>query len=152
MARHFERCSDLAPLVGQEIAASAWLEIGQDRIDRFADATSDHQWIHVDADRARRETEHGRTVAHGFLVLALFAPMFEDTIVIEDTTSSINYGFNRLRFTAPVLSGTAVRTRFTLAGFDPVAGGAQLTWAAVVERRGEDKPAIAAEWLMRRYS
>jgi acyl dehydratase len=103
-------------------------------------------------ERAKREAPSGRTIAHGFLIVSLLAPLFENTIMVGGTSSSINYGFNKLRFTGPVMSETRIRARFTLAGYDAVQGGAQLTWAVTIEREGEEKPALVAEWLMRRYA
>jgi len=141
----------LAPLAGREIAVSDWLMVSQAMIDEFAAATDDRQWIHVDVARAKREAPSGRTIAHGFLVVSLFAPLFENTIQVGGTSASINYGFNKLRFTGPVMSDTRIRARFTLAAYDEVKGGAQLTWAVTIEREGEEKPAVVAEWLMRRY-
>jgi acyl dehydratase len=148
----FETIADLALMAGREIAASDWLAVTQAKIDEFAAATDDRQWIHVDVERAKREAPSGRTIAHGFLIVSLLAPLFENTIMVGGTSSSINYGFNKLRFTGPVLSETRIRARFTLAGYDAVQGGAQLTWAVTIEREGEEKPALVAEWLMRRYA
>ncbi len=119
----------------------------QAKIDEFAAATDDRQWIHVDVERAKREAPSGRTIAHGFLIVSLLAPLFENTIMVGGTSASINYGFNKLRFTGPVMSETRIRARFTLAGYDAVQGGAQLTWAVTIEREGEESPALVAEWL-----
>lgn len=148
----FATIAELAPMAGREIAVSDWVDVTQAVIDEFAHATNDHQWIHVDVERAKKEAPSGRTIAHGFLIVSLLAPMFENTIVVGGTSASINYGFNKLRFTAPVMSGTRVRTRFTLSAYEEVKGGAQLTWGVTVEREGEEKPAVVAEWLMRRYA
>ena len=148
----FATIADLAPMAGREIAASDWLAVTQAQIDEFAAATDDRQWIHVDVERAKREAPSGRTIAHGFLIVSLLAPLFENTIMVGGTSSSINYGFNKLRFTGPVMSETRIRARFTLAGYDAVQGGTQLTWAVTIEREGEEKPALVAEWLMRRYA
>ena len=148
----FNTIADLAPMAGREIAASDWLAVTQAKIDEFAAATDDRQWIHVDVERAKREAPSGRTIAHGFLIVSLLAPLFENTIMVGGTSASINYGFNKLRFTGPVMSETRIRARFTLAGYDAVQGGAQLTWAVTIEREGEEKPALVAEWLMRRYA
>lgn len=148
----FAAIADLAPMAGRDIATSEWLAVTQTMIDEFAAATDDRQWIHVDVERAKREAPSGRTIAHGFLIVSLFAPLFENTIMIGGTSASINYGFNKLRFTGPVLSDTRIRARFTLANYDAVQGGAQLTWSVTIEREGEEKPALVAEWLMRRYA
>ncbi len=142
----------LSAHAGKELAVSDWLLIDQGMIDRFAKATDDRQWIHVDVERARAEMPNGHTIAHGFLLVSLLAPLFENTIFIGGTTSSINYGFNRLRFTAPVMSGSSIRARFTLGAYEAVAGGAQLTWSVTIERQAEERPALVAEWLMRRYA
>lgn len=101
--------------------------------------------------RARAQMPQGRTIAHGFLIVSLLAPLFEETIEIGGTSSAINYGFNRLRFTAPVMSESRIRGRFDLKAYDDVPAGAQLTWAATIDIEGEEKPAVVAEWLMRRY-
>lgn len=146
------RIADLGAMAGREIAVSDWILVSQAMIDEFAAATDDRQWIHVDVERAKKEAPGGKTIAHGFLVVSLFAPFFENTIQVGGTSASINYGFNKLRFTGPVMSGTRIRARFTLAAYEEVKGGAQLTWAVTIEREGEDKPAIVAEWLMRRYA
>lgn len=148
----FATIAELAPMAGRELAVSDWILVSQAMIDEFAKATDDHQWIHVDVERARREAPSGRTIAHGFLIVSLLAPMFENTIQIGGTSASINYGFNKLRFTGPVMSETRARARFTLAAYEEVKGGAQLTWSVTVEREGEEKPAVVAEWLMRRYA
>lgn len=148
----FATIAELAPMAGQELAVSDWIMVSQAMINEFAQATDDHQWIHVDVERAKKEAPSGRTIAHGFLIVSLLAPMFENTIQIGGTSASINYGFNKLRFTGPVMSETRVRTRFTLAAYEEVKGGAQLTWSVSVEREGEEKPAVVAEWLMRRYA
>lgn len=147
----FAQIADLAPMAGREIAVSDWILVSQAMIDEFAEATDDRQWIHVDVARAKKEAPGGKTIAHGFLVVSLFAPFFENTISVGGTSASINYGFNKLRFTAPVTSETRIRARFTLAAYEEVKGGAQLTWAVTIEREGEEKPAVVAEWLMRRY-
>lgn len=141
----------LQPLAGHKVATSDWVRVTQPMIDRFAEATNDKQWIHVDVDRARDAFEHGKTIAHGFLIVSLLAPMFENTIQVGGTSASINYGFNRLRFTAPVRRDSAIRAHFVLKAYDEVEGGAQLTWSVTIEIEGEEKPAMVAEWLMRRY-
>lgn len=147
----FDTIDALAPYVGREVAVSDWLDVTQRMIDEFAAATDDRQWIHVDVERARAETPYGSTIAHGFLMVSLLAPLFERTISIGGAAIGLNYGFNRLRFTAPVASGSSVRARFVLAAFDAIPGGAQLTWSVTMERRSEERPALVAEWLMRRY-
>lgn len=148
--RVFSRISDLSNHVGEELAVSDWFEVTQARIDTFADATDDHQWIHTDPARARRESPWKTTVAHGFMTLGLLAPLFASALDVRSTTASINYGLNRVRFPSPVLAGDGIRARFTLAAYEDLDPGAQLTWSVVIEREGQEKPAVVAEWIMRR--
>lgn len=143
---------DLARLrehVGREVATSDWLEVTQAHIDAFADATGDAQWIHLDSERAARESPYGATIAQGFLTLSLLTRMLQSALVIRGARAAINVGFNRVRFTAPVRAGSRVRARFALAALDEVEGGVQLTWNVTVEREGEAKPALVAQWLGR---
>jgi acyl dehydratase len=142
---------DLRDRIGQEIVVSEWMEITQERIDRFADATEDHQWIHVDVERARRESPFQATVAHGFLTLSMLSRLLNSSIKFGTAKMGVNYGFNRLRFTGPVPAGSRVRGRFTLNALDEIEGGVQTTWGVVVEREGSEKPCLVAEWLTRRY-
>ncbi len=142
---------DLRDRIGQEIVVSEWMEITQERIDRFAGATEDHQWIHVDVERARRESPFQTTVAHGFLTLSMLSRLLNSSIKFGTAKMGVNYGFNRLRFTAPVPSGSRLRGRFTLRALEEIEGGVQTTWAVVVEREGSDKPCLVAEWVTRRY-
>ena len=134
--------------VGQPVGVSSWIEVGQDRIDQFADATDDHQFIHVDQELAR-QTPFGGTIAHGFLSLSLLSRMAADVMLIPDTTRmAVNYGLDRVLFLAPVKSGKRVRGRFTLDGVDEKAPGQLLIRQTVsVEIEGEDKPALTAQWL-----
>jgi acyl dehydratase len=148
----FDTIDALAAHVGKEIAVSDWLAVSQPMIDAFAAVTDDRQWIHVDVERARTEAPLGKTIAHGFLLMSLLAPLFEKTIFIGGAVMGINYGFNRMRFTAPVVSGSSVRARFVLTAFDQVSGGAQLTWSVTMDRKAEERPALVADWLMRRYA
>jgi len=141
----------LKSCVGQEVSISDWLSVTQSRINAFADVTDDHQWIHTDPERAAREAPSGATVAHGFLTLSLIAPLFASAVSVANTRVSINYGFNRIRFTAPVVSGDRIRARFTLLEYKELRPGAQITWKVAVERAGGDKPAVVAEWIMRCY-
>lgn len=148
----FERLSDLQPVVGQPLGTSDWVEVDQDRIDRFADATGDHQWIHVDPERAR-QGPFGTTVAHGFLTLSLLPLFFETGFSIRDVRLGINYGLNRVRFPAPVPVGSRLRAHFKLLSYEALEpGGAQLTVEVTVEREGSDKPVCVAESVSRRYS
>ena len=149
--REFATLDAMRALVGQEVAVSDWVEIGQERVNQFADATDDHQWIHVDLERARTESPFGAPIAHGFLTLSLLSSLFEKTIRMVDATMVINYGLNQVRFPAPVPVGSRVRARLTLAKIDDLDQGAQLEWHVVVEREGGAKPVCVAELLLRRY-
>jgi acyl dehydratase len=144
------KLEELEGRVGQEIAVSPWYRITQEQIDRFADATEDHQWIHVDRERAR-SSPFGGTIAHGFLTLSILPKLVETSFRVADRKMGVNYGLNKLRFTAPVPSGSNVRARFTLGKYERLEGGAQLTWKVTVEREGGDKPCLVAEWLIRQY-
>jgi acyl dehydratase len=141
---------ELEARVGQEIGVSPWLEVTQERIDTFAKAIDDFQWIHVDRERAK-SSAYGGTIAHGFLTLSLLSHLAESTFSFSDRKMGVNYGLNRVRFTAPVPSGSRVRARFTLAGFEKLDGGVQVTWGTVVEREGSEKPVLVAEWIGRHY-
>jgi len=142
---------DLESRVGQEVAVSPWIQITQERIDTFARAIEDFQWIHVDRERAKA-SPFGGTIAHGFLTLSLLSHLSERTFSFSDRKMGINYGINRVRFTSPVPSGAKVRARFTLAKYEKLDGdGVQVTWSVVMEREGADKPALVAEWLGRHY-
>ena len=146
----FQHLADLQSRVGQTLGASAWIEIDQARIDLFAQATGDHQWIHVDPVRAAAGP-FGTTIAHGFLTLSLLPEMFASAFSVEDARMGVNYGLNRVRFTAPVPVGSRLRGHFKLLAFEPVAGGAQLAVEVTIEREGADKPVCIAESLTRRY-
>ncbi|HVB47290.1 MAG TPA: MaoC family dehydratase [Burkholderiales bacterium] len=136
--------------VGEEIGVSPWLEVTQERIDLFAKAIDDHQWIHVDRERAR-SSPYGTTIAHGFLTLSLLSHLSEITFSFSDRKMGVNYGLNRVRFTAPVPSGSKVRARFTLAKYEKIEGGVQVTWNVVMELEGGDKPVMVAETIARHY-
>ncbi|HJQ26339.1 MAG TPA: MaoC family dehydratase [Blastocatellia bacterium] len=143
---------ELKTLAGEEVGTSDWFEVTQDRISAFADATEDHQWIHIDAERARTASPFGTTIAHGFLTLSLLPHLAAQAYRVQgDFKMGINYGLNRLRFISPVPSGSRVRARFTLQSVEDVAGGVQLAVVATVEIEGGQKPALVAEWLMRYY-
>jgi acyl dehydratase len=137
--------------IGRELAISGWLEVSQARIDQFADATGDHQWIHVDAARAAAESPFKTTIAHGFLTLSLVGSLLRDAIKPTGLQMSINYGLNRVRFVSPVPSGSRIRGRFTVAGVEEAGGSIQTAWQATIEREGGDKPACVADWLVRYY-
>ena len=143
--------AELPALVGQEVATSDWITITQQQVNMFADATGDHQWIHVDVERARAGP-FGAPVAHGFLTLSLVPKFFESAIEIRDTRMGVNYGLNKVRFTAPVPVGSRLRARLTLQAAEPVApDGMQMTWLVTVEREGSDKPVCVAESLARNF-
>jgi acyl dehydratase len=151
--RVIEGIEELKSLIGEEVGASDWFEVTQSRINDFADATEDHQWIHIDVERARTDSPFGSTIAHGFLTLSLLPHFAAQAFTVRGNFKmGINYGLNRLRFISPVKSGSRVRARFTLQAVEDVAGGAQITWAVTVESEGGAKPALAAEWLVRYYA
>ena len=141
---------DLEARVGREIGVSPWCTVGQERIDLFAQATEDRQWIHVDPARAAAGP-FKTTVAHGFLTLSLLARLAELAFSPSGIQMAVNYGLNKVRFTAPVPSGARVRARFALTKLERIAGGAQLVLNATVEREGSEKPCLVAEWLVRYY-
>ena len=149
--RSFEHLSDLVPLVGQEIGVSDWITVDQARIDGFAEATGDRQWIHIDPARAAAGP-FGSTIAHGFLTLSLLPEMGASAMTVADTRMGVNYGLNRVRFTAPVPVGSRLRGQFKLLAFEPIEGGAQLTMQVTMQREGSDKPVCVAESLARRYT
>jgi acyl dehydratase len=151
MQHHIDNLHQLQDLVGQEVGVTPWFTITQTRIDQFAEAIEDRQWIHVDTERAQRESPYGTTVAHGFLTLSLLSFFLAEAVRLPHIRMGINYGLNRVRFPAPVPAGSTVRAHFTLLAFDDLPGGAQLTWHVVVEREGSDKPCCVAEWVTRRY-
>jgi acyl dehydratase len=147
----FDSTEQLAGKVGEEIVVSDWLEVTQERINQFADATGDHQWIHVDVERARRESPFNAPIAHGFLTMSLLSHFLNQSLGFGRSRMGVNYGFNRLRFTAPVRAGSRVRTRFRLKEFHRIEGGVQMVWDVVMECEGEAKPVLVAEWIGRRY-
>lgn len=143
--------SALTEIVGQERGPSEWLEVDQARIDEFAHATGDPQWIHTDPVRAASEGPFGTTVAHGFLTLSLVVPLMSDALALTGYRMGLNYGVNRVRFPAPVPSGSRVRARFTVQTVEDVPGGEQAVVLATVEREGGDKPVCVAELVVRMY-
>jgi acyl dehydratase len=146
----FERLVDLQALVGQELGVSDWVTVDQRRIDQFADATGDHQWIHIDPVRAAAGP-FGATVAHGFLTLSLLPEMSATAFQVRDTRMGVNYGLNRVRFPAPVPSGSRLRGRFKLLAYEAIEGGAQVTVEVTMEREGSAKPVCVAESVGRRF-
>ncbi|MCO5101867.1 MAG: MaoC family dehydratase [Burkholderiaceae bacterium] len=150
--RVFESLAELAGCVGEEIAVSDWVEVSQARIDAFAQATGDRQWIHVDPERAAKGP-FGTTIAHGYLTLSLL-PMFADSAIeLRGVRMSVNYGLNRVRFPAPVPAGSRLRARFRIVSVEDIGGGGlQITTEATIEREGGDKPVCIAETVARRYA
>ena len=150
MTRHLA-LHGLSRHVGHELGVSDWVSIDQGRIDRFAAATGDDQWIHLDAGRASRESPYGATIAHGFLTLSLVTSLLRDTLAIDDAGMIVNYGCDRVRFVSAVPAGASIRARFTLAGVDTKADSVQVTWGVVIERQGHDKPCVVLDWKVRYY-
>jgi acyl dehydratase len=147
----FQTLSDLAACTGQEVAVSDWITITQQQVNLFAEATGDHQWIHVDPEKARAGP-FGGPVAHGFLTLSLLPKFFESSFEILGSRLGVNYGLNKVRFTAPVPVGSRLRARMKLLATEPIDNaGLQMTWQVTVEREGADKPVCVAESLVRRY-
>jgi acyl dehydratase len=142
----------LANRVGEEIATSDWLQITQDRIDQFADATGDHQWIHIDAERCAKESPFKTTIAHGFLTLSLIPYFKGQTIAYDGVKMGINYGTNRVRFMTPVTVNSKLRARFKLAACEAITGGVQTVFEVTIEIEGHAKPACVAELVTRAYS
>ena len=144
--------AELRSRIGQEIGVSEWRLITQEQIDRFAEVTGDNQWIHVDVERARRESPYGVPIAHGFLTVSMLSGMAQDVVKITDPYKMrINYGFNRLRFTDAVPAGSRIRARFTLNSLKDLDSAIEVAWGVVVEVEGREKPALVAEWLGRTY-
>ena len=146
-----ESVARLSEHLGQEVAVSDWLEVSQERIDQFAEATEDRQWIHTDPERAARESPFKETIAHGFLTLSLLSELGKLAMSVGGVRMGINYGLNRVRFVRPVPAGSRIRGRFRLATLEEIKGGVQATWSVTVEREGGDKPCCVAEWLVRYY-
>lgn len=149
--REIHSLAELKSLVGQEVAVSDWIKISQERINTFADATGDHQWLHVDVERAKRESPFGGPIAHGFLTLSLLPMLLENTISMTDVKMAVNYGLNKVRFPAPVPVDSNLRARLKLLEVEDITGGAQIIWEVVMEREGSEKPVCVAESIMRRY-
>jgi acyl dehydratase len=144
----FSSADEFKAAVGQEVGVSDWFEIDQDRINTFAEATGDHQWIHVDPERAATGP-YGKTIAHGYLTLSLLATLMKSTYEVSGAKMGVNYGLNKVRFPAPVPVGSKVRVRTRLLSVDDVAGGLQVVWSATIELEGSDKPACVAEPVVR---
>jgi len=146
----YPHLADLAALAGHDIGTSDWLLIDQARINLFAEATGDHQWIHIDPARAAAGP-FGAPIAHGFLTLSLLPVLFASAFAIDDVGMGVNYGLNRVRFVSPVRVGSRVRGRFKLISYEPLESGAQLTVEATIELEGSAKPACVAQTVSRRY-
>ena len=152
MKKTLQNLSELPALVGQEVAVSDWLTVTQEQVNLFAQATGDHQWIHVDVERAKAGP-FGAPIAHGFLTLSLLPKLMESAIEIRNTRMGVNYGLNEVRFTAPVPVGSRLRARMKLLSCEAIDNdGMQIAWLVTVEREGSDKPACVAESLTRRYA
>ena len=149
--REFANLAEMRELVGQEVAVTEWVAVEQERVQLFADATDDHQWIHLDVERCKKESPFGGPIAHGFLTLSMISHLFESAVHMADAKMVVNYGLNKVRFPAPVPVGSRVRAHLTLHKVEDIDGGAQLEWQVVVEREGGDKPVCVAELLIRRY-
>ena len=149
LQRQIANVAELASYVGKEVGVSDWLEVSQERINQFAEATEDRQWIHVDPERAARESPFQTTIAHGFLTLSLLSELAKMTMSIGGVRMGINYGLNRVRFVSPVPAGARIRGRFFIVTLEEIRGGVQVTWNTTVEREGGDKPCLVAEWLVR---
>jgi acyl dehydratase len=137
--------------IGQEIALSDWIEVTQARINQFAEATGDRQWIHVNPARAATDSPYKTTIAHGFLTLSLVSALLENALRLSSVRMAINYGVNRVRFISAVPSGTRIRGRFRLIALDEAPDSIQAAWDVTVEREGSEKPCSVVEWLIRYY-
>jgi acyl dehydratase len=149
--REIHSLAELTSLVGQEVAVSDWVEISQQRIDSFAEATGDMQWIHLDVERAKRESPFGTTVAHGFLTLSLLPMLMQNAIHLSYIKMGVNYGLNKVRFPAPVPVGSKLRGHLKLLAVEEITDGAQMSWEISVEREGGDKPVCVAVSIARIY-
>jgi acyl dehydratase len=141
--------ADLRGRLGLELAVSDWIDVPQARIDRFADATDDRQWIHTDPERAARESPFGTAVAHGFLTLSLCTALAGSAMRARGVAMAVNYGFDLVRFIGPVPAGSRIRGRFTPSAVEEAGGAVQVTWNVVIEREGADTPWVAAAWIVR---
>ena len=145
----FSSVDDLERLCGERVGESDWLTVTQELVDEFARITNDRQWIHVDPERARRESPMGTTIAHGFLTLSLLSSMLGQVVSFPTARMSLNYGFDRVRFVSPVPVGSEIRGVFAVEDVRRIEGGAQTTWRAEVEVRGAPRPALSALWIGR---
>jgi acyl dehydratase len=143
--------AELPALKGTEVGTSEWVEVTQEQVNLFAEATGDHQWIHIDVERAKKESPFGGPIAHGYLTLSLLIPMWSEVLVVSDATMAVNYGLNKVRFPSPVPVGSRLRLTATLQDVEEVAGGLQVTASAVIEAEGAAKPVCIAEPVFRFY-
>lgn len=143
--------SSLPARVGTELGVSNWMTITQERIALFADATGDHQWIHLDTERAAAESPYGSTIAHGFLTLSLVTSLLRDAIAVDGARMIVNYGCDRVRFVSAVPVDSHIRGRFVVSSVEEAKGGVQVTWAVTVEREGHEKPCAVLDWKVRYY-
>jgi acyl dehydratase len=143
--REITSLAELKTCVGQDIGVSDWLLVDQERIDRFASATGDHQWIHIDVGRARNESPFGGTIAHGFLTLSLLPSLMERAVTLRGVRMGVNYGVNKVRFPAPVPADSRIRAHVRLQSVEDIEGGAKVTWLVMIEREGGNKPVCVAE-------
>ena len=143
--------AELPSLVGTELGSSDWHEVTQDAVNLFADATGDHQWIHVEVERAKKESPFGGPIAHGYLTLSLLVPLLAQVLTVGDAVMGVNYGLNKVRFPSPVPVGSKVRATATLTDVTEIAGGLQYVLAVTVEREGGEKPVAVAEPVYRVY-
>ncbi|HKW56206.1 MAG TPA: MaoC family dehydratase [Candidatus Acidoferrum sp.] len=147
-----ESLEQLKDFAGREVGVSDWLEVAQERITQFAEATGDRQWIHLDRERAARESPFGATVAHGFLTLSLASRLMQDALQIRGGVRlAVNYGLNRVRFVSPVREGAKIRGRFRLMSCRDLGQACDATYSCTIECLGSDKPACVAEWIVRYY-
>lgn len=142
---------ELKSLVGQEVTVTDWFDISQERVNLFAEATGDHQWIHLDVERSRKESPYRTTIAHGFLTLSLLPMIMQSAISMPESKMSVNYGLNKVRFPSPVPVGSRVRGRLFLQDVEDIEGGVQISWKVTIEREDGDKPVCVAESIARRY-
>ena len=149
--REFGHPNEMHKYVGQEIGVSDWVEITQERINRFADATGDHQWIHVDVERAKREMPGGKTIAHGYLTLSLVPRLTQTIYRVRQRSRGLNYGSNRIRFTGQVPAGSRIQLRQKIKAVDPVEGGVRITSESTVEVEGATRPALVAETISMQF-
>lgn len=132
-------------------AVSDWLIVSQARINAFAEATEDRQWVHIDVERAKRESPYGAPIAHGFLTLSLVSHLLSQALTLEGVRMGVNYGLNRVRFIAPVIAGSRIKGRFVVTHIERKEKEMKITWAVTIEREGEEKPCCVAEWLTLHY-